>query len=129
MRENKIKARSFKYDYDPEDDNFVSHVGDKYHVCRISAELIGTYTQFESFLREIFKHEHFLDISSIEIVPYQKNKRILLINMQIKLYAQRDPSSIVKVEQSDDNAKGKKSKKGKSKDKKNDTPPDIKKEQ
>lgn len=146
MRENKIKARSFKYDYDPEDDNFVKHVADKYHVCKVTADMIGTYTQFENFLRELFKHEHFLDISSIEITPYKKNKRILLINLQFKLYAQRDPSLVVKTsddeeaatataktdEASESASKSKKSKpsKGGGKGGKkggNDAPPDIKK--
>ena len=89
MRENKIKARSIKYDYDPQDDNFVKHVSDKYHVCRVSTEMIATYTEFENFIRDLFKHEHFLEISKIEITPYQKNKRILLISAQIKLYAQK----------------------------------------
>lgn len=93
MRENKIKARSIKYDYDPQDDNFVKNVADKYHVCRVSMEMIATYAEFENFIRDLFKHEHFLEISKIEITPYQKNKRILLISSQIKLYAQRDPSS------------------------------------
>jgi len=95
IRENKIKTRSIKYDYDPQDDNFVKNVGNKYHVCRITAEMVGNYSNFESFLRELYKHEHFLEISKIEIVPYEKNKRILLVNLQIKLYAQRDPSTVV----------------------------------
>lgn len=95
IRVNKIKTRSMKYDYDPQDDNFVKNVGNKYHVCRITAEMVGNYSNFENFLRELYKHEHFLEISKIEIVPYQKNKRILLATLQIKLYAQRDPSSVV----------------------------------
>ncbi len=95
MRENKIKARSLKYDYDPQDDNFVKNVGYKYHVCKVTAEMISNYANFENFLKDLYKHEHFLDILKIEILPYEKNKRILLINMQIKLYAQRDPSSVV----------------------------------
>ena len=95
MRENKIKARSFKYEYDPNDDNFVKYVGNKYHVCRVSADMVATYSQFENFMRDLFKHEHFLEISTVEVTPYQKNKRILLINLKIKLYAQRDPNSIM----------------------------------
>lgn len=95
MRENKIKARAFQYEYDPKDDNFVKFVGHKYHVCRVSADMVANYTQFENFLRDLFKHEHFLEISTIEITPYKKNKRILLINLKFKLYAQRDPSTIV----------------------------------
>lgn len=90
LRENKIKTRSVQYEYDPKDDNFVKNVPTKYHVCKITAEMIATYTNFENFLRDLYKHEHFLDILSIEITPYEKNKRILLINLQLKLYAQKD---------------------------------------
>lgn len=93
MRDNKIKARSVKYDYDPQDDNFVKNAGAKYHVCRVTAEMIASYGNFVGFLRELYKHEHFLDISSIEILPYQKNKRILLVNLQFKLYAQKDAAT------------------------------------
>ena len=94
MRENKIKARSIKYDYDPQDDNFVKNAGNRYYVCRVTADMVASYTEFENFLRDLFKHEHFLEISKIEITPYSKNKRILLINLQIKLYAMRDPSTV-----------------------------------
>lgn len=93
MRENKIKTRSLKYDYDPEDDNFVKFAANKFHVCRVTAEMVASYANFENFLRDLYKHEHFLEISKIEIVPYQKDRKILLINLQIKLYAQRDGSS------------------------------------
>lgn len=89
IRENKIKTRSIKYDYDPQDDNFVKNVSNKYQVCMISTEMIATYSDFENFLRDLYKHEHFLDITKVEILPYEKNKRILLISLQIKLYAQR----------------------------------------
>ena len=89
IRENKIKTRSVNYDYDPQDDNFVKNVSYKYHVCRVTAEMIANYSNFENFLRDLYKHEHFLEISKIEIVPYEKNKRILLINLQFKLYAQK----------------------------------------
>lgn len=97
LRENKIKARSIKYDYDPQDDNFVKNVGNKYHVCKITAEMVANYASFENFLRELYRHEHFLDITQIEVTPYEKNKRILLVTLQIKLYAQRDPSSVVET--------------------------------
>ena len=97
VRENKIKMRSVKYDYDPQDENFVKNAGNRYQVCRVTAEMIASYSNFANFLRELYKHEHFLEISKIEIAPYEKNKRILLISLQIKLYAQRDPSTVVET--------------------------------
>ena len=103
MREDRIKVRSIKYDYDPQDDNFVKFASGKYHVCRVTSDMIANYADFENFLRDIYKHEHFLEISKFEIVPYQKNKRILLINLQLKLYAQRNnplPTSPVQPDMS-----------------------------
>ena len=87
MRKNKIKARSIKYDYNPQEDSFVSGGGGQFQVCKVSMEMIGKYTDFRSFLRDLYAHQHFLEISKVEIAPYTKDKRILLINLQIKIYA------------------------------------------
>jgi len=89
IRANKIKVRSIKYDYDPADDNFVKGAGAKYNAARLNMEMIGNYVNYDNFIRELYKHPHFLDIQSIEIVPYRKNKRILLINFKLKLYAEK----------------------------------------
>ena len=89
IRNNSIKARSIKYEYDPQDDNFVKNLPDQYNVAKLDLELIATYRNFERFLKELYKHEHFVDISSMEIIPYEKDKKILLISFQMKLYAQK----------------------------------------
>ncbi|MBR1424923.1 hypothetical protein IJ579_05115 [bacterium] len=89
IRANQIKVRSISYDYNPADDSFVQGAGSKYNVARLNMEMIGNYTNYDNFLKEMYKHEHFLDIQSVEIVPYKKNKKILLINCKIKLYAQK----------------------------------------
>ncbi len=86
---NSIKTRSVKYTYDPQDDNFVKGNASKYSVCKLDMEMIATYTNFKNFMKELYKHEHYLDIAKVEIVPYQKNKTILLINLQVKLYAEK----------------------------------------
>ena len=52
-------------------------------------EMIANYTNFKNFMKELYKHDHYLDIAKVEIIPYKKNKNILLINFQLKLYAQR----------------------------------------
>jgi hypothetical protein len=89
VRANQIKVRSIKYDYDPSDDAFVQGAGDKYNVARLNMEMISNYTNYDNFLKELYKHDHFLDIQSAEIVPYKKNKKILLINFRVKLYAKK----------------------------------------
>lgn len=89
IRINKIKVRSIKYDYDPQDDAFVKGAASSFNVARLNMEMITNYPNFENFLKELYKHEHFLDIQSMEMVPYKKNKSILLINFKLKLYAQK----------------------------------------
>lgn len=89
IRANKIKVRSMKSDYDPADDVFVKGAPENYNVARLNLEMIADYTSLNNFLKELYKHDHFLDIESVEIVPYKKNKRILLINFKIKLYAKK----------------------------------------
>lgn len=89
VRANQIKVRSIKYDYDPSDDAFVKGAGSEYNVARLNMEMIANYSDYDNFLKEMYKHEHFLDLESVEIVPYKKNKRILLINFKVKLYAKK----------------------------------------
>lgn len=89
MTANAIKTRSVKYTYDPEDDSFVRGAGDKFSVCKLDMSMIATYNDFKNFMKELYKHEHYLDIAKVEIVPYQKNKTILLIELQLKLYAEK----------------------------------------
>ncbi len=89
IRANQIKVRSIKYDYDPSDDAFVAGAGDKYNVARLNMEMVGNYSNYDNFLKEMYKHDHFMDLQSVEIVPYKKNKRVLLINFKVKLYAKK----------------------------------------
>lgn len=89
VRANQIKVRGIKYDYDPADDAFVKGAGDKYNVARLNMEMVGNYSNYDNFLKEMYKHDHFLDIQSAEIVPYKKNKKVLLINFKVKLYARK----------------------------------------
>ena len=92
IRANSIKTRAVKYDYNPTDDNFVKNASSKYNVCKLSLEMIADYKHFQAFLRDLYKHEHFLDISNIEIIPYEKDKKILLIKAELKLYSQKTES-------------------------------------
>ncbi len=94
IRDNSIKTRAVKYDYNPADDKFVKNASSKYNVCTLSLEMIADYKHFQAFLRDLYKHEHFLEISNIEIIPYEKDKTILLIKCGLKLYSQKTDADI-----------------------------------
>lgn len=89
LRANSIKTKSVQYNYNPPEDLFVKGAGDKLSVCKLDMQMVATYKNFENFLKDLHKHKHFLDIAKIEILPYEKNKTILIINLQLKLYAQK----------------------------------------
>lgn len=91
VRANQIKIRSIKYEYDKDvtDDAFAQNAGDQYNVARLNIEMIANYSNYDNFLKELYKHDHFLDLQQIEIVSYKKNKKVLLINCKIKLYAKK----------------------------------------
>jgi len=86
---NKIKTRSVKYDYEPKGDAFFRSAASRYSVCRLDMVMIANYTDFKNFLKDLYKHEHYLDITKIEIQPYSKDKSILIVNFQLTLYAER----------------------------------------
>lgn len=89
IRANTIKMRSINYTYDPSDDTFVKGAPQKFNVAQLDMEMIASYKTFENFLKDLYKHEHFLDIAKVEVNPYEKDKSVLLINFTIKLYAKK----------------------------------------
>ena len=84
IRANTVKMRSIDYSYDPADDKFVQGAPGKFNVAQLNMELISNYKNFENFLKDLYKHEHFLDICKVEVEPYEKDKSVLLINFAIK---------------------------------------------
>lgn len=86
---NGIKIYSIEYVYNPASDEFVKGASSKYNVCELNTQLIADYVDFESFFRELYKYPYLVNIGKLEVVPYQKNKKILLVNLQLKLYAEK----------------------------------------
>lgn len=88
-----IKIYKVDYKYDPADDTFYKEKKNDYAVCRMDMELFASYMKFQSFMKDLYKHEHFLDIQTIEINPYKKDKSILNIKMTLSLYAEKDKNA------------------------------------
>lgn len=103
-----IKMYKVNYNYDPAEDVFYKEKKDVYSVCNMNMELFASYMKLQSFLKDLYKHEHFLDIKSIEVSPYKKDKSILNIKMELSLYAEKDDSQGAsrEVPPSNDNSSG-----------------------
>lgn len=85
---NNIKIYAIQYTYNPPEDEFVKGAAGKYNVCQLDMQIVVDYQDLESFLRELYKYPYLINIDSIELSPYPKNKKILLTNLRVKLYSQ-----------------------------------------
>lgn len=86
---NGVKIYSIEYVYNPETDEFVKGAGGVYNVCQLNMQVIADYVDLESFLKALYKYPYLITFDKIELIPYQKNKKILLTNLQLKLYSQK----------------------------------------
>jgi Tfp pilus assembly protein PilO len=84
---NGIKIYSIEYIYDPAEDEVVKAATGKYNVCQLNIQMIADYVDMESFFKEIYKYPYLVNIDNIEIVPYEKNKKLLLTKLKLKLYS------------------------------------------
>jgi len=86
---NGVKIYSIEYIYNPAEDEFVKGAPSLYNVCELNIALIADYPDLESFMKELYKYPYLINIDKVELAPYQKNKRLLLTNLRIKLYASK----------------------------------------
>ena len=86
---NAIKIYSMEYVYNPESDEFVKGGAGAYNVCQLNMQVIADYVDLESFLKDLYKYPYLITFDKIELIPYQRNKKILLTNLQLKLYSQK----------------------------------------
>ncbi len=105
-RKNHIKTHSIQSTLDPEDDVFIK--GDKAHYSanKLDMKMISDYTDFKGFLEDLYKYPYLLNINNIEIYPYSKNKRILLINLSITLYAAKSEEEAAEANTEKENKEG-----------------------
>ena len=91
VRANTIKIKSIDYDYNPEGDNFVNQDGSRYFVCDVNMEIISNYVNLGKLIQDIYQYPYYIKINKIDVVPYEKDKKILLATLSVRLYAHTTP--------------------------------------
>lgn len=86
---NGVKIYSVEYVYNPVEDEFIKGAPDKYNVCQIALDIIADYADLETFLKDIYKYPYLINIDELASMPYEKNKKILLTKLQMKLYSSK----------------------------------------
>jgi len=84
---NSVKIKSIDYSYNPKNDAFVDFGKDVYFVCDIDMDLVANYINLGKLIQDIYQYPYYIKINKLEVVPYEKDKKILLAKLGLRLYA------------------------------------------
>ena len=90
---NSVKIKSIDYTYNPQTDEFVKFGKDVYFVCDVNMELISNYINLGKLIQDIYQYPYYIRINQVDVVPYEKDKTILISNVSLRLYAHTVPEA------------------------------------
>lgn len=93
IKMNNMMLRTVQYIINPSEDQIYSRFPMLYNVCKIRIFAVGTYTQLQGFLRDLTVYPYFINVSEIEIKPYDKNPNYILINISVNVYSKKQQSA------------------------------------
>lgn len=88
---NSVKIKSIDYASNPESDQFVRFGKDIYFVCDVNMEIVSNYINLGKLIQDIYQYPYYIRINSLSVKPYEKDKKILLSNLSLRLYAHTAP--------------------------------------
>ena len=88
VKYNNAKIYSINNSYNPPSDEFYTKSGGKYNACQTDFEIVTDYNSLANILDDILKYPYLININSFKIIPYQKDKSILLAKLQLILYSE-----------------------------------------
>lgn len=88
---NSVKIRSLDYSYNPANDAFVQNGKDIYLVCDVNMELVSNYVNLGKLVQDIYQYPYYIKINDLTVKPYEKDKKILVANLSLRLYAHTAP--------------------------------------
>ena len=95
---NSVKIKAIDYTYNPETDAFVKFGKDIYFVCDVNMELVSNYVNLGKLIQDLYQYPYYIKINEIEVKPYQKDKKILITNLSLRLYAHTEPDETTNVD-------------------------------
>ncbi len=88
LKSSKLKLVSIENKVSGFEDPITQNSNSKYNTCLIDMQMLGSYARFQKFLTYLYDYPYLINIKSIEIVPFDKDKNTLIINMSIILYSE-----------------------------------------
>jgi Tfp pilus assembly protein PilO len=97
IHSNSIKIKAVDYSHNPETDKFVEHGKDDYFVCEVNMELVSNYVNLGKLIQEIYQYPYYIKINKLVVKPYEKDKKVLISNLSLRLYARTEPEEDTNV--------------------------------
>lgn len=88
---NSVKIKAVDYSHNPETDKFVQFGKDAYFVCDVNLELVSNYVNLGKLIQEIYQYPYYIKINKLVVKPYEKDKKILISQLSLRLYAHTEP--------------------------------------
>lgn len=94
---NGVKIKSLDYVYNPESDEFVKFGRDVYFVCDVNMELVSNYVNLGKLIQDIYQYPYYIKINELTVNPYEKDKKVLIANLSLRLYAHTAPDDTAEI--------------------------------
>lgn len=98
LHANSIKIKSIDYTYNPSTDAFVKFGKDVYFVCDVKMELVSNYVNLGKLIQDLYQYPYYIKINDLEVKPYDKDKKILLSTLSVRLYAHTAPEDTTEID-------------------------------
>lgn len=98
VHSNSVKIKAIDYTYNPETDAFVKFGKDIYFVCDVNMELVSNYVNLGKLIQDLYQYPYYIKINEIEVKPYQKDKKILITNLSLRMYAHTEPDDTTNLD-------------------------------
>ena len=88
IKANRLKLVSIENKMSGFEDPIAQNSGAQYNACMIDMQMLGTYSRFQKFLTYLYDYPYLINIASVEVIPFDKDKNTLIINMSVILYSE-----------------------------------------
>ena len=85
-KSSKIRIKSIKYNYKPENDPITKNTLEDYNACEMKITAVGTYSQLKNFFSNMLAKPYLSRIGGIRIEPWGFDRSILVAHFNLTLY-------------------------------------------
>lgn len=87
-----IRIRAIDYDYAPAEDMIFAAKLEGYNACELNMVAVGSYSEFQVFLKTIMKEQYVTNLAEVELTPWDKDKKVLIAKIKLRLYTRTMPN-------------------------------------